>query len=587
MKIYFRVFSALTAALCVNLVSCGFGSEDAAPSAETLSGPSAVLFYLDGEMPEFLSPGEIFTPEVQNQYDFLKTLRKAAYDLNVQEIVLHIGDPTLSLARASEIVAALKQVTAVGKPLVCHIDSVGNVGYFIAAAGCPKILVSPAGGVEALGILAEPLFFREFLASLGISADMLHVGRYKDAVEPLIRDDMSPESREAVQAMITELHRILVDGIATGRKMKPEDVQHLIDSGPFDAQESLNAGLVDEVSPLSTCLAALREKYAGGVNDEYGKPKQNPLSFGELMSIFSGGKKTKVEAKSARVALVPVVGEIASGQGNELMGGSENVYDMSLAHTLAKLKDDESVKAVVLRIDSPGGSALASDNIWHAVRALAAEKPVVASLGDVAASGGYYIASAATEILSIPATITGSIGVLGGKIVFSEAATKLGIHSERIQTGKRAGLGSPFTRFTDDERGAIERTMMSAYNLFVDRVVEGRNLERAKVLEVAEGRVWTGTQAVKFGLVTRMGSLDDAVNRARELAKTAAGTPVEIVPKPKNFMEMIGEAFGEPQAVAALQATKHIPAARAALSAVSLLMRERVLALSPIFVNIH
>lgn len=582
-----RILAALITAAVFSTVSCGFGGDAATPAAPALSGPAAVLFHLDGEMPEFSGPEEILSPDTQNQYDFLKKLRKAVYDLNVQEIVLHIGAPGLSLARASEIVAALKQVTAAGKPLTCHIDSVDNVGYFIAAAGCPKILVSPAGGVEALGILAEPMFFKELLTTLGIAADMLHVGRYKDAVEPMIRDSMSQESREAAESMIGELHRIFKEGIAAGRKLKSEDIQQLIDSGPYDAKESVTAGLVDEVQPLGTYLAVLREKYAGGVDDAYGKPPQSSFSFGEIMNLFSGGKKEKVETKSDRVALVPMVGEIVGGRGNDLMGSGENVYDLALTQILGELTDDDSVKAVVLRIDSPGGSALASDNIWHAVRALAAKKPVVASLGDVAASGGYYIASAATEILSIPATITGSIGVLGGKMVFSEAATKWGVHSERIQSGKRAALGSPFSLFNDDERAAIERMMLSAYNLFIDRVVEGRGLERAKVLEVAEGRVWTGTQAEKFGLVTRMGSLDDALNRARELAKVPAGTQVDVVPKPKSLMEILGEAFGEPEASVALSAAKRFPAARAALTMTSLLMQNRVLAMSPVFIHIR
>ncbi len=570
---------------CLLFAGCGFNMETQAPAVRTPAGPFAVVLILDGPLPQFDAPQNFLGNMGQNQYDFLKTLRKAAYDLNVQEIVVHIGAPEVSLGRASEIVAALKQVSAAGKPLTCHIDSVDNIGYFIAASGCPKILVSPAGGVEALGLSAEPLFVREFLASLGIAADMLHVGKYKDAMEPLVRDDMSPESKQAAEAMLRELHRIFVDGIASGRKLSSDEVQRLIDTGPHDSSACLVAKLVDEISPLSTYLDILRDKYPGEVEDRYGKTPPKQLSFGELLKMFGGKSEETNVKKTERIALVPVIGSIMGGKGNDFMSGAENVYDLELNETLAKLARDDSVKAVVLRIDSPGGSALASDNIWHAVRALAAKKPVVASLGDVAASGGYYIASAATEIISVPATLTGSIGVWGGKFVFSEAANKLGVKTERIQTGSRAALSSPFSTFNQDERAAIEKMMLSTYNLFVDRIVEARGLNRDKVLEAAEGRVWTGTQAEKHSLITRMGSLDDSISRAKELAKVPAGIPVEIEPAPKNIMDLLSEALGDTQASYAAKAIKSFPAGQAALSMTSLLIDNRVLAFMPVIVN--
>ncbi len=575
---------AFAAAFCVG---CGFNGNEAAPSPKGPSGPFAVLISIDGDIPEFEGPEQMFAPEVQSQFDLLKILRKATYDLNVQEIVVRIGSPGISLARASEIVAALKQVTASGKKLSCHFDQADNVGYFIAASGCPKIMVSPSGGVSALGIAAEPLFLRQFLASFGVEADMLHIGRYKDAMEPLMRDDMSPESRESLGSLISELHRIFLEGIATGRKLDAANVQALIDGGPYDAKESLEKKLVDEIRPLSDFLETLRDKYSGGIEDEYGKPPAQQFSFSELMKMFGGAKPDTAEKKTERIAVVPVVGEILSGNGEELMGASGNVYDFALNKTLSDIARDDSVKAVVLRIDSPGGSVIASDNIWHAVRALAKKKPVVASFGDVAASGGYYIASAATEVYSIPATITGSIGVVGGKVVFSGAADKLGVHAERIQTGKNAGLESPLSKFSDSEREAVLRSMQGAYDMFVDRVVEGRGLAREKVLEVAEGRVWVGTQALSFGLVNKMGSLDDALTRARELAKVPAGTPAEIEPKPKNLMDFLNEAFSQPQASVASKVIQKLPAAKLALSISSMLLDEHVLAISPVFVQIH
>jgi protease-4 len=256
----------------------------------------------------------------------------------------------------------------------------------------------------------------------------------------------------------------------------------------------------------------------------------------------------------------------------------EMVRDMELNKTLREIARDHTVKAVVLRIDSPGGSALASDNIWNAVIALKAKKPVVASLGDVAASGGYYIASAATEAFASPSTITGSIGVVGGKIVLGDAATKLGINTERISTGNRANLESPFSPFSKDERQALAKLMRSTYDLFIERIVEGRNLEQSKVLEIAEGRAWTGSQAVKLGLVDKLGNLSDAIERARVLASMPAGTKVEILPKPKNFFELLSETFSEPQALLTRATAQGHPSIRHALSITSLLAKHRVLA---------
>jgi protease-4 len=328
-------------------------------------------------------------------------------------------------------------------------------------------------------------------------------------------------------------------------------------------------------------------KYAGGVVDNYGRPPAKQFSFSDIMKLLGGkngdDKKTPVQ----RIALVPVIGPIMSGKNEEIMGGTNTVFDLTLTAKLAELSRDETVRAVVLRIDSPGGSALASDNIWHAVRALAAKKPVVASMGDIAASGGYYIASAATEVYASPATLTGSIGVVGGKMVFKDAAEKVGIKSERLQTGKNAGLHSPLSRFTEDERLLVTNLMKDAYDLFVDRVSEGRKLKRDDVLKIAEGRVWTGSQAHSHGLVNHLGGISAALARARILAAVPEGTPIEVMPKPKSLMELVGEAFSEPEARVTRTVKQLHPSITFGLSISALLIHERVLAISPYLVSVR
>jgi protease IV len=566
---------------------CDFGSSKGSPEPQGPIGPFAVLLTLDGEIPQFAKPNEIFGTPTASQHQFDKTVKKAINDLLVQEVVVHIGSPKISLARASEIVDTLKQIPEANKGLVCHLDSGDNIGYWIAASACPRILLSPAGDISFLGLSLEPLFVRELLASIGVSAEMLHIGAYKDAAETLTRDDMSESSREAALSMIGAIHTILKDGVATGRKIDVDKIQSIIDNGPYPAEKALALKLVDELKPLRTYVEELVAKYPGGVEDEYGRPPPKQLNFTDILKLFGDKKKGTKASASPKIALVPVLGPIMGGKSEELLEGMNSVYDMTLTATLGDLMRDDTIRAVVLRIDSPGGSALASDNIWHAVRALAAKKPVVASMGDVAASGGYYIASAATEVFAAPATLTGSIGVVGGKLVFSEAAVKMGIHSERLETGKRASLNSPFTRFNETERQIITEMMQSAYDLFVNRVVEGRKLTREKVLASAEGRVWTGSQAHERGLVNHLGGITAAVARARVLANVPAGVPLEVVPKPKSFMELMGEALSEPEAkVTRVVAGKH-PSLLYGLSVSVLLMRERVLAMAPYLVSAY
>lgn len=517
-----------------------------------------------------------------SQHRFNKIIKKAALDFKVQEVVVHIGSPEVSLARASEIVEILQQVTKAGKTLVCHMDSADNVGYWIASAACPTVLLSPAGEVSTLGLALEPIFIRELLATLGISAEMLHIGAYKDAADTLTRDSMSEESRRAATEMLGELHRVLIAGISTSRKLDASKVQSIIDNGPYSATEAKALGLIDEILPLQTYLETLMAKYQGGVVDDYGKPPVKQLSLTDLVKLFQDTSSNEKPHTTPRIALVPVMGPIMGGQNEDsLMGGQESVRDISLTATLGELARDDTVRAVVLRIDSPGGSALASDNIWHAVRHLATKKPVVASMGDVAASGGYYIASAAQEVFATPATLTGSIGVVGGKMVFREAIEKIGVRTDRLQTGKRAGLLSPFTVFNDEERALVTKMMRDAYHLFVDRVATGRNLPKEKVLAVAEGRVWTGSQALSRGLVNHIGGLQAAIARARVLASLPAGVEVDLVPKPKSLMELMGEAFSEPEARVAHVLVKQHAAFKLGLTLATLLKRERVLAITP------
>ena len=418
---------------------------DARPLADTArtAGPAAVLLELDGPLPQSAAASGLLGSGATTQRRFVELLERASRDLAVQEIVVHIVGPELGWARGREVSDAIARAADAGKPLTCHLEAADNRTYWLAARACPKIVLAPAGGVDLVGLAAETIFARRALDALGVRAEMLRVGRYKDAAESLTRDEMSPESLEATRGLLAELHRELVDGIAAGRELDDAAVEELLASGPYDADQALERGLVDEVRTLGRVLAPLAREHAGGVVEDYGAKPPEPLGLGEILEMLSGAPPPKPRPTEPRIALVNAVGPILSGSGaNELLAGMEVVRDGPLVLALDEAARDESIRAVVLRVDSPGGSALASDNIWAAVRDLAEVKPVVASLGDVAASGGYYVASAATEVFASPNTLTGSIGVLGGKLTLSEGLDEIGISTRTIEHSPRAGMAS-------------------------------------------------------------------------------------------------------------------------------------------------
>jgi protease IV len=575
------IVAALAAAGCDCDLGLGGPSEPSGPR-----GPVAVVFELDGELPQFPGPSGMLGGTSLSQQELIRRLDSAAADLQVQQVIVHLASPRLGWARAREIGDAITRVAESGKPVTCHLEAADNLTYWMAARSCPSIELAPAGGIELVGLSLEAIFVRELLEKLGIDAEVLRVGRYKDAAESLTRDAMSAASREAHASLLDRLQELLVEGIASGRDLSDERVAELIDGGPYAAARAVEVGLVDRSETFGSLLGRMRDSHAGGVVDDYGEQPPEPLSLGELLQMLGGGRPEERRPSGPRIALVPVVGPIlGGGAGDELLAGMAVVRDVELVDALSEAARDDSIRAAVLRVDSPGGSALASDNIWQAVRDLNEVKPVVVSLGDVAASGGYYVASAGREIYAAEGTLTGSIGVIGGKLVVSDAMKEIGVTTETLTRGDRAALASPFRAFTAGERAALEELIRSSYDLFVDRVAAGRGLSRDEVLAAAEGRVWTGAQALDQNLVTSVGTLHDALERARELGELPGGA-VEIHPPPRSLMEMLSETLGSGGS-AALVAARRLPSGRQALALASLLGEHRLLAFSPLVFRVR
>jgi protease-4 len=382
-----------------------------------------------------------------------------------------------------------------------------------------------------------------------VAAEILQVGEFKGAGEPLTRDSMSPALRAQYESFVGDLYEQLVERVAADRGLSEERVRNLIDVGVFTPEAARNEKLIDAVGYEDEVVAAVADRVgeeSPKLARDYAERKFDQELSGvgglvTLMELFSGRKQAAPLGKNRRIAVVHVTGEIREGKGADdlLMGGAAGSETVMKAIRDAA-KDDE-VAAIVLRIDSPGGSALASDLIWR--EAERAKKPVVASLSDIAASGGYYIAAAADRIVAAPGTLTGSIGVVGGKVAVGEALGKVGVHTDVVSKGKNAGWLSMQEPFTAGEREAFMATMKEVYRLFTSKVAAGRKLDQATVEKLAEGRVFTGRQAKANGLVDRLGTLDDAIDEAKKLAGIDADEAIDrvLLPEPRSlFDDLLG-----------------------------------------------
>ena len=515
-----------------------------------------------GSLPDGVGQGGLLADVAPHLHRLVERLDKAAADSRVKGVVVAIDGPELGRGRAEELRAAIDRIRKAGKPVAAHLVSGAAVHYAVASA-CDTITMPPAATLELTGVRTEMMFFKSMLDRLGVAAEILQVGEFKGAGEPLTRDSMSPALRAQYESFVGDLYEQLVERVAADRGLGADRVRELIDTGVFTPPAAVEAKLIDAVGYEDEVIAALAKQLdeeSPKLARDYAQRKFDQDFSGmaglvKLMELLSGQKQATPLGRNKRIAVVHVTGEIREGKSadNLLMGGaagSETV--MKAIRDAAK---DEQVAAIVLRIDSPGGSALASDLIWR--EAERAKKPVVASLSDIAASGGYYIAAAADRIVAAPGTLTGSIGVVGGKVAVGDALGKVGVHTDVVSKGKNAGWLSMQEPFTPGEREAFMGTMKEVYRLFTSKVAAGRKLDPAVVEKLAEGRVFTGRQAKENGLVDRLGTLDDAIDEAKKLAGIAAGDEVDrlLLPEPRGlFDDLLGAATAAGDPVAQMAA---------------------------------
>ena len=454
-------------------------------------------------------------------------LRKAKVDDRVSAVVL-VPPPAPGLwGTVQEIRDAVIDFKESGKPVVAHIEFGMGQAYYLATA-CDQIFMSPTSPLMLVGVASYELFFRGTLDKVGIEADMLAAGDYKTAINTYTESAFTPEHREVSEALSRDFYEQLVDAIAEGRGMTRPRVREVIDQGPFVAADAVSLGLVDALLYEDELLGRLSSDDETVKVDFATYRRVEPQSLG----LDTG----------PRIAVVYAEGTINFGSSTiDFPGSGQMVGSRTMTDAIREARDDPSIQAIVLRIDSPGGAATAADIIWRELSLAREQKPLVVSMAGVAASGGYYIAAPAHAIVAQPGTLTGSIGVFSGKFAAAGAFDKTGVGIEGVTHGEQADIFSPVDRFSETARVAMQAQVDDIYERFLQVVAEGRAMSRDEVHAVAQGRVWTGRQALARGLVDELGGLRRAVVLAQVQAGIDAQQEVSLVPYPgpRSFVQVL------------------------------------------------
>jgi len=437
----------------------------------------------------------------------MKLLHAAAKDTRIRAVLLVVKSLTIGWAQIEEIHRLFDRLRQERKQLVVFLEQASNKTYYLAAAA-DRVYLPPSASVEFVGLRTESLFFKNLFAYVGVEPQLFNIGAYKSAAEVFQREGMSENSRAMTEAILADIQGRIIDLVAKNRNLLREQVQDWIDHGPYTARAALAAGLIDGISYEDELCLVLEQLFPGvqEVRSVKSKPKDGLLK--RMLTFYR-----------PQVALIVAEGLIASGHSRRAPGRSPILGDRTLVSFLRDAARRRRVKAIVLRINSPGGSTLASDLIWREIKLAESKKPVIMSFGNVAASGGYYVATAASRILASPSTLTGSIGVIGGKFNIRELLSKIGITTDAVEKGAHSGYASATRPFSKGEAETIREQMKDFYEeLFLPKVAGNRNRSIEEVRRLAEGRVWTGAQAYSNGLIDGLGGLQDAVEMARQLA---------------------------------------------------------------------
>jgi protease-4 len=513
-------------------------------SEPSIADNSVLNLRVSGSLPDYVPYDPLrkfFGGSDQSLTNLILQFKKAKVDNRIKVVLLDINMSGAGWGKSEEIRDAIADFRSSGKPVYAYMEFGMNKEYYIASA-CDKIYLAPPGELFITGLAADVMFFRGSLDKLGVYPDIFQIGKYKSVGDTFTRKEMSDAHREFMNSLLDDLFNRYVETIATSRGKTGDQVRAIIDDAPYGAAKAKEAGLIDGVE--------YRDDLEKQLKANLGYKESDPLRVVKSSEYSEVAPESLGLNEGEKIAVIYATGDIGSGQSENSPTGNQSIGSDTLSKAINDARDDKTIKAIVIRVDSPGGSGLASDVIWHAVDAAKQKKPVVISMGDVAASGGYYISASANKIIAQPSTITGSIGVVAGKPVMRGFYDWLGISNEYILRGKNAGMFRETEKFNDDERAKFEDWIKTTYySDFIPKVAKGRNKDAAYVDSVGQGRVWTGFQGKERGLVDEFGGLDRAIEVAKDLAKIPKDKGVRrvILPYPRTFIQELLSQGNESQ----------------------------------------
>ena len=526
------LLAILVSAAAMVVLMIAVGREPSVPSNAVL------VLRVEGDLADSASDtvfDSVFGGRRYGARAIVQNLRKAKADRRISAVIVRpIGLSSAYWARLQEVRDAILDFTSSGKTAVAHLEYGGDREYFVASA-CNRVFLLPTSPLAVSGFASYELFLRGTLDKIGAYPDFLHIGDFKTAPNQFTETTFTPAHREMAESLNRDLFEQFVQAVAASRKKTPAEVRALVDDGPFLAEDAVRVGLIDDVAYDDQLDVKIKQPGKSLVrikDDDYAKVR--PASVG------LGGR--------SRIAVINAYGVINSGRsGIDPLNGAVAGSD-TLVEYIRKAKKDRSIKAIVLHVDSPGGSTVASDVIWRELmqaRTGPGARPLVASMSDLAASGGYYIAMAAPDIVAEPGTLTGSIGIFGGKIVTGGTYGKLGMNVEAVSIGRHAEMNSPVRPYSEEDRAKLEEQLRAFYDQFIEKAAASRRKKPEEIDAIAQGRVWTGRQAKDLGLVDALGGLDKAVAIAKERAKIPAGEQVELVvyPPRRSLYDLLMASF--------------------------------------------
>ncbi|MGI9070091.1 MAG: signal peptide peptidase SppA [Bryobacteraceae bacterium] len=500
----------------------------AASKQPTVAANSVLVLALEGDVPE-VPPVDIPLPFVPSQgvptvRDVWASLRAAAKDNRIKAVVLQPRQLSIGWGKLQEFHEELAAFKASGKPLYALLRAPGSREYYLASAA-DKIFLFPEDMLDVKGFLVEAMYFKNALDKLGINMQVDHVGRYKDAGDIFTKTNMSPETREVLNQVLDQLYGDFCSTVGQGRHKSADEMKALIDQGPFISSKAKAIGLVDEIGYEDQVYADLKKK----------------LGRGELNKTSIKAYFRAVPNTGDRIAILAGEGEIQRGEPDNAFGNAGVISSGAFAKAIRQVRNDRSIKGVIVRVNSPGGDASASDEILHELKLLSRAKPLVVSMSDLAASGGYFISVTGDPIVSYPNTITGSIGVLYLKPNVRDLYNKLGIQEDLLSRGKLADIDSESQPLSDAGRQKLHESIEATYVSFVSKVATARKKSYAQIDPIAQGRVWMGTQALQNGLIDQLGGLNRAIAMVRQRARLSAGgeTNLLIYPPRRTLFDVL------------------------------------------------